>query len=569
MHKNKLQRFLKHFSRTLGMSAIFLIAGGMSFFLGVGSVNDVEPIEVTDAQAAQTTSLSIVLQYAPVSGGAPVPLVVTPVMNSSQTALVNLQEIHSGLVLPATVSDRCRSTNTTGRCIVANLPVGGVPESQYDIIVDTIFLEFLTRVPLQSQGAFVRFDRTQCSQTNFTISAGSTTTGWCLSKQGNAYAAEYTVTITLKERNTCTSSVPPAAFCDTDTRKIVEFSCNPSTTAATKPWAAVTSVCSSPVQCPDGNMVEGRCGRIGTSLSSCSTAFACTQNQLCSVQNFGTNLSYVAGKETIIIRGTHFGVAGGTVSFPVAGGGKETVQIFPGTDWTDTEIRVRVPISAISGPLDIHPNTHGFFSGQNGALTPAICVSPAASIQSFADQFAILSLNALSPNGVQLVSPGFTTNLSLIAQHNDNVGRFDSIVVELIQGAFPDPENLPLKRTVIAQAACPVTILGSTAVREATLNCSLPVPPSAGAFEGPFTFIVTLTDDAGGTERAVILDSGRSAMIGDFNFDHVLTIEDAVIGFRIARGTIPVQAAHLERDTNNDGAITMIDAFFVLHSLTR
>ncbi len=80
---------------------------------------------------------------------------------------------------------------------------------------------------------------------------------------------------------------------------------------------------------------------------------------------------------------------------------------------------------------------------------------------------------------------------------------------------------------------------------------------------------MTLTDDAGGSERAVLLDSGSSAMIGDFNFDRILTIEDAAVAFRIARGVIPQQQAHLERDTNDDGAITVADALFVLHSLTR
>src|SRR3989344_3577514 len=457
----------------IGMAMLFLIAGGLSFVLGIRSVNDLEPIEVTEAQTAQTTTIGIVLEYTPVSGGPALPLVVTQIMNSSQTALVNLQEIHTGAIQPPAASDRCRTTNTTGRCSILNVPVGGSPESQYDILIDTVFLEFLTQVPLESRSAFVRFDPTQCgSQTNFAVTPGGSK-GWCIGKQGGSYASEYIVTITMKERSTCTGTIPPAAFCDSDPRNIVQFSCNPSTTASTRPWEPVATVCPGPVQCPDGNIVDGRCGTIGTSLAACGTAFACASNQLCTVQNFGTNLSYVAGRDTIIIRGQHFGVLGGTVSFPVESGGREIVQVFPGPDWTDTEIHVRVPLTAISGPLEIHPSTHGFFTGANNALIPAVCVSPSATIQSFADQFAILSLNATTPSGIQLVSPGFSTLFTILAQHNDSVGRFDSIVVELIEGAFPDPNNLPLQRTVITQVACPVTILGSTSVKEATLSCSV------------------------------------------------------------------------------------------------
>ena len=64
------------------MSALFLVAGGISFFAGVRSVNDVETIEVTGAQTVQTTTVSVVLQYLPVSGNAALPLIVTPVMNA-------------------------------------------------------------------------------------------------------------------------------------------------------------------------------------------------------------------------------------------------------------------------------------------------------------------------------------------------------------------------------------------------------------------------------------------------------------------------------------------------------
>src|SRR3989344_4206946 len=128
----------------VGMTMLFLLAGGLSFVLGIKSVNDLEPIKVTGAQTAQTTNIGVVLQYTPVAGGAALPLVVTQVMNSSQTALVNLQEIHNGLIQPVLSSDRCRTTNTTGRCNISNVPVGGNPASQYDILIDTVFLEFLT-----------------------------------------------------------------------------------------------------------------------------------------------------------------------------------------------------------------------------------------------------------------------------------------------------------------------------------------------------------------------------------------------------------------------------------------
>lgn len=559
MRKHTLPHALRRVSRALSLGALGFVAGTLSFFLGLQSVGDMDPIGTTGAQQAQTTSVNILLQYKPVGSETPVPIVVTPAMNPSQTALLNLQEIHTGGIFPSNPADRCRSTSTVGRCNVANVPVGGTPETQYDIFVDTTFLEFLTRIPFESEGAFVRFDRSVCNQTSFTEGK------WCLGKQGNAYAAEYAVTITLRERNTCRDTVPPAPLCDTDPRRIVNFACNPSTSAPTRPWEPKPTPCGV-VQCPDGNRVDGRCGKIGTSFAFCSTAFSCTGNQLCEVQNFGTRISYAAGKDTIIIRGKRFGALGGTVSFPVEGGSRETVQVARGPDWTETEIRVAVPQQAIAGTLEIHPNTHGFF-GEGSTLKPAVCVSPPASILAFRDQFSLLTVNATTPGGVQLVSPGFSTTFILLVRHNDKVGRFAGIDVELLQGAFPDPQNLPLRRTVITQAKCPIEIVGSASAKEATLKCVVPVPESAGAFQGPFTFLVTLADDRGGTARAVLLDSGTSAMIGDFNLDGRLTVEDAAVGFRLARGTAAVQPAHLQRDTNKDGKITAEDALFVLHSL--
>ena len=552
------------------MGLLFAAAGTASFFLGLKSVNELDPIAPqSGAQQMQTTIVNLVLQYQPVGGGTPLPLVVTPFMNTSQTPLASLQEIHSGGIFPASASDRCRTTNTLGRCGIANVPVGGMPESQYDLIVDATFLEFLTQIPLASLNAFVRFDRSACgSQTSFNASAGSAQVAtWCLAKQGSAYAPEYFVTVTLQERNTCTDTAPPAAFCDNDPRRIVGFSCNPQTTIATRPWEPKPALCGA-LQCPDGNTVDGRCGQIGTGLAACSTAFSCTEHQLCSIENFGTRISYDAGRDTIVISGQRFGVAGGTVSFPVAGGKREVVQVFPGPDFTDTDIRVRIPLTAVAGTLEVHPGTHGAFS-ENGKLVPAVCVSPPAAIRAFGDQFALLSVNATTPDGIQLVSPGFATTFTLIVHHNDAVGRFKNIVVALLQGAFPDPATIPLERRVVTQVACPVTILGSSAAKDATLTCSVPVPAAASALRGPFTFLVTITDDRGESAEATLLDSGRSSMIGDFNADRLLTIEDAVLAFRLAGGATAVLPEHLLHDTNNDGKITREDMLFVLHSLTR
>lgn len=542
----------------------FAAAGAFSFFLGLSSSYEVRPIGGTEAQQPQTTTLNIVLQYQPaVGGGTPEPIVVTSTMNPSQSALVYLQEIHTGDVVPVTPSDRCRTTLPTGRCAITNVPVGGTPAAQYDILVDTVFIEFLTAIALTTDGAIVRFDQSLCSGSTTSFTGPS----WCLTKPGGNFATEYFVTVTLEERNDCTDTVPPAAFCDSDPRRIVHFACNPSTADPNRPFERDPEVCG-PVQCPDGNTVDGLCDELPTGLAACSTAASCVDHQLCTVLNFGMNISYRAGEDTIIIRGERFGILGGTISFPVEGGRREIVTVSPGPDWTDTEIRVRVPQAAISGTLEIHPATHGFFT-QGQSLIPAVCVSPPANIRAFRDQFSILSINAMSSAGVQLVSPGFDTTFTLLVEHHENFSRFASIVVELVQGAFPDPQNLPIERTLITQVECPIRILGSPLVREATLECAVPIPESAGAFAGPFTFIVTLADGSGEIERAVLLATDESALIGDFNFDGRLSIEDAAIGFRIARGVQPVLLEHLTRDTNDDNTISFPDALFVLHSLTE
>ena len=58
-------------------------------------------------------------------------------------------------------------------------------------------------------------------------------------------------------------------------------------------------------------------------------------------------------------------------------------------------------------------------------------------------------------------------------------------------------------------------------------------------------------------------------MIGDFNFDGVLTIEDVIVAQRIVDGTATVTEEILFRDTDGDNAITLADVLFVLHSLTQ
>jgi len=541
-----------------------------AFLLGLKTVNEVDSVENTVAQAVQNRVVNIILQVQPVGGGALRPIEVTPFMNNSNTALLYLQEIHVGRIVPVNSNDRCRTTNSLGRCSARNVPVGpdaaiglATIDQQYDILVDTVFLEFLTGIPLETTGASVQFDPAKCSgsTTSFT---GDT---WCLTKANGQFAAEYFVTITLKERNTCTDSTPPSSFCDAS-GKLVTFSCNPSFNGATKPWQPKAEGCAT-VQCPDGNFAGGVCADITSDFSACSSAQSCRNNLLCSVTNFGSAIAYDAGLDTIVIRGERFGLAGGTVSFPTGTSSRETVEVFPGADWTDREIRVRVPRAAISGTLQIHPHTHGFLEEQNGSLTPVTCASPPASIRAFKDQFAILSLQATPPDGVRLVAPGFTTELQLLVHHNDSLGRLENILVELLDGSFPDPNTLPVNRRVIASSTCPVTLPGGTNVQEGTLICRVVVPESASIFTGPFTFLVSVVDDLGSAKRAVLLAGGDSVLSGDFDLNGVLSIEDAVIARRIATGAQGASPAHLLRDTDQDRVITMNDVVFVLHSLTK
>jgi len=552
------------------MTTVFAISGTAAFFLGFQTVNEVGSVHETIAQSAQATMVNVILQVQPASGGTPRPIEVTPFMNGSNSALLHLQEIHVGRIVPVSTADRCRTTNSLGRCTLKNVPVGPdanigltTTDQQYDILVDTVFLEFLTRIPLESAGAAIRFDSSKCGG-NATSFTGDS---WCLTKPGGAYAMEYFVTITLRERDTCRDSLPPAQFCDAQ-GKLVTFNCNPSFTGTTRPWEPKSQGCGT-VQCPDGNFAGGVCADITADFSACSTAQACRDHLLCSVSNFGSSVSYDAGVDTLVVRGDRFGTAGGTVSFPSVSGGREEVEVFAGPDWSDDEIRVRVPLTAVSGVLNIHPHTHGFIESANGSLTPVTCSSPPASIRALKDQFSILSLQATPPDGVRLVAPGFETKLQMLVRHNDSIGRLRQIVVELLDGAFPNVNNLPLGRTVIAQSTCPVQSAGSATTSEATLFCGVTVPESAAVLTGPFTFLVTIVDDAGASERAVLVASGDSALAGDFSFNGILAIDDAVIARRLATGNLVVQENHLLRDTDGDRVITMNDVLFVLHSLTE
>src|SRR3989344_8812678 len=94
--------------RGTSMVLIFASAGVMSFFLGLQSVRNVNPMESTVAQTAQGTIVNVILQYQPVTGGQAVkPIEVTPFMNGSQSALPHLQEIHNGPIVPPSTNDRC------------------------------------------------------------------------------------------------------------------------------------------------------------------------------------------------------------------------------------------------------------------------------------------------------------------------------------------------------------------------------------------------------------------------------------------------------------------------------
>jgi hypothetical protein len=557
------------------VTGLFAVCGTLSFILGFHSVSEVHPVMQTTAQETEVTMVNVILQYKPVSGGSPVPIEVTPFMNASQTALLQLQEVHTGVVFPSNPFDRCLTTNSVGRCNIEDVPVGPdtdiglTVDQQYDVIVDTVFLEFLTDVPLESGGAYVRYSPNSCNgDATFSIDTSQDIEDsvWCLSKSGEDFAEEYFLTITLQERNICLESSPPAPYCSVD-GGLVNFTCNPSFSGPTSPWEPDTSACSA-VQCPDGNNVSGACTEVSEGLSACSTAVACAENQLCSVLNFGSSVEYLAGEDSIVIRGERFGNLGGAVSYSADGGGVESVQVSAGPDWTDTEVRVRIPLNAISGPILIHPNSHGS-TDQGSSLVPVTCESPEANIRAFKDQFSILSLNGFGPQGVSLVSPGFESSFTIIAHHNDSVGRLSGVDVELVEGAFTDPDSVPLSRTVVANQSCPVQVTGSLRAKEATIECIVPIPESANAVSGPFTFIVSLYDDQGGTARAVLLDSGSSDLAGDFNLDGTLSIEDAVVSYRISNGSASETSEHRRRDVDGDGNITLSDSLSVLHSLTE
>ena len=550
--KNPLHRRV---TRVLSFLVTFSFCGTVAFIFGLESVGEWEP-ESAGAQLG-TTSVNIILQYNPVGGGDAVPIEVTQVMNGSQTPLLHFIEVHTGAHEPPGAQDRCSTTNAVGRCNLQNLPVGGDLEAQYDIIVNTDLIEFVTQIPLEPQNAFVRFDQSMCrgSTTSFTGDK------WCLTSNNGVFAAEYNITISLGERDLCTESNPPAPFCDASGR-YVTFRCNPSFSGPTIPFEPVPTQCDS-VQCPDGNFVRGMCDEVVPGVPACSTAAACRANQLCNVRNVSEVLPYTAGDDFIVIRGEHFGTLGGEVAFPTRNNGTETVEVFPGADWRNTQIRVPIPVTAVSGKLSIHPHSHGNFDDGK-----AVCETPQINIRGFDDQFALLSVAAQSPNSVQLVSPGYDTVFTANIHHNERVSRLKTIEVRLLEGFFPTLNSLPLDPRILTQTSCSIDVSGSANARDAISSCTVPIPENVTSARGPFTFLVILYDDLGESDSVVLVDSGESAMAGDFNFDHRLTAEDAVIAIRLVRGVVAITEEHLLRDPNNDGEITTADALFVLHSLT-
>ncbi len=561
-------------TRRLGaipMAGIFTICGIISFTLGLKTVS-VDTVEQTIAQASETTTINFILQYQPISGGDPVPIDIIEFMNmedknNSQTSLLYLQEIHTAHVLPFDPQDGCLNTNSLGRCSVKNIPVGPDEDAglsvdqQYDILIYTEFIEFLTDIALDRTNAYVKYDPAACSgnQTNF---SGDT---WCLTKSGNSFAQEYFITVTLAERNDCMDSPPPASYCDQN-GELITFECNPSFDGPTRPWEPVDDACGT-VQCPDGNYTAGICSEITPEFAACSKAEACRDHMLCNISSFGAS-SYDAGTDIVVIRGERFGNAGGTVNFPVADGEREVVEVFAGPDWTDTKIRVRVPVTAVSSVLEIHPRTHGSVE-EDGVLVPVVCTSPTISILAIDDQFAILNVTARPQDGVRLVAPGYTTEMQVLVHHNDRVSRFDRVLVELLDGSFPNADDVPISRKIITSTSCSASPVSGGNVKDATLTCDVEIPQDALTYHGPYTFLVTVIDDQGNSQKAVLLDAGESVLAGDFNMDGMLSIADSVFARRLATGAMQITEDHLLRDFDGDGEITMSDSIYILHTLTE
>jgi hypothetical protein len=288
---------------------------------------------------------------------------------------------------------------------------------------------------------------------------------------------------------------------------------------------------------------------------------------LCTVSQLESGQTYDAGSDTLVLRGEHFGSAGGTVSFPTENAKREVVEIASGADWHHQEIRVRIPRAAVSGILQIHPNTHGSVE-ENGTSVPVSCDSPLVTMRSLKDQFSILALSARSAEGVRRVAPGFTTTLEAAVQHNDRIDRLQNVMVELLEGGFPDQNMVPINRRVLAQSSCPALPTPDGAVREGSLTCDIAIPAGIQVEKSPFTFLVTIIDDVGNVERATLVDAGTSVLAGDFSGDGMLTIADAVLARRIATGELSATSVQLLRDTDGDQQISMNDVLFILHSLT-
>lgn len=559
------------------MRTIILVAGciTVAFFLGVQSANEVETVPQT--QASQTVSVIFTLQVDPVLAGATVrPFVFN---NTTSTKPIKLLNILDASVIPVTASEGCQRTTEAGRCSITGVPVGN-----YDVVfAPGSFFETITGIPLEEPLPVVRFDPAACTGTSnsFDMDAQGSKFTWCMRKKSDGtFYTEYFIKLTFKERDTCLSTPAPAAFCSTGGGGLVQYRCNPSTTAPTRPWEELPpQPCTQRVTCPDGNSMLTVCSDVeGTAI--CSSAEACRGHQLCSVTGFPSHLIFRAGKDTVIITGKEFGLQGGTITMPVESGGgggrsaggatTQEVDIPIGPDWLATQIRVAIPANVIEGPWKVHPRGFGFIE-ERGTTVPVACETPLVRVLSARDQFSIVSVWLSSPKQAP-VTPGFLTTLSLLTRRPEGVGVLKSIEIELLEGSFPTLAQLPLQRPLLASVSCFPRITDGK-VSEAIFTCDFPIPASLVS-PGPFTFYVRLMyfrviDGDVVMEETLLPVSGTVALAGDFDESGLLSIKDAVIAQRIATGRQSATARDLLHDVDDDNAITTADATAILHFLTR
>lgn len=557
-------------------SSVFAVM--VSFLVGINTANENEVIDL--AQAEEFVSIVLTLQYTPRDGGKPRPFVFS---NTSGSKPVKLQEIHDASILPERAADGCQKTSSTGRCTIANVPVGGEGgegEKQYDIfLADASFFETLTDIPFETPLPFMRFNTKKCTGNVFTDeNPAEREKGWCLSRQkdGSPYP-EYFITLTLSERDVCRESPPPAASCTSD-GKIITYECDPTFRGATSPWKPGTpQLCSEFADCPDGNSVRFACGNIGEAV--CSQAAACTAHQLCEVHGFPTPPPLLAGSDTLVFSGKNFGNAGGTVSFKRdSNNEREVVSLPPGLSWTDRSIRLTVPYVAGEGKLEVRPAGH---------VGKALCESPMLFVLRPEDQPSIISAKIVS-SGNRPVSPGFPTTIEVVASHPLGIDRLHVLDIELLEGSFPRVADVPLSRSVLARVQCDLRsqLPAVRTVAEGTFLCDIPVPQNLQSM-GPFTYFVRisggkdlpppppLADSGGGSLAtslgiaAVLPVAGSSTLAGDFDADGTLTVADAAIVSRIVRGVLTPTREHKLSDTDGDGTITRSDLITILHFLAQ